>query len=163
MYTKMKRKKKLTHSLIKSFAFALAGIGTAYLRERNFRIHLACGLIAVYAGFLFNLNRTQWIALTLTIGLVLFSELVNTALEHLVDSFCKEENENARIIKDIAASAVLVSSVAALVVGALIFWQPDRFGEVWQKITDAPFISILILCASLLVVCLPKQSGKSAE
>ena len=160
MYMKMRRKKKQTHSLAKSFAFALAGIGTAYLRERNFRIHLACGMLAVYAGFLFTLTRTQWMALTLTIGLVLFSELVNTALEYLADSFCNEENESVRIIKDIAASAVLVSSVAAFVVGALIFWQPGRFLEVWQRTTAAPLLTALIVCASFLIIFLPNQGGE---
>jgi diacylglycerol kinase len=108
-------------NVLKSFSYALCGIRTALHYEANMRIHTVCAILAVSYGLWIKLSATEWIALSLTISLVLFAELINTALEANVDLVTKEHRPEAKLAKDVAAGAVLITSVNALVVGWLLF------------------------------------------
>ena len=153
---------KKSQRLFKSFACALAGLGTAYLRERNFRRHLACAALVIYGGFLFEFEKTQWIAVIPVVGLVLLGELVNTAIEHMTDFFCTECSDIARAVKDIAAGGVLICAIAAAAVGIILFWQPERFPDVTDKVVSAPLIPALVLCGLVLIVLVPDWVGVGA-
>jgi len=143
-----------------SFVCALAGLGAAYLGERNFRRHLSCAVLVIYGGFLFGFESGQWIAVALTIGVVLFAELINTALERMTDFFCAEQSDIARAVKDISAGGVLVCAVSAAVVGAVLLWQPERFPEIIDQMIAAPLIPALVASAAFLIVRLPDRMGK---
>lgn len=85
------------------------------------RIHAAAGAIVTAAGFLFTLSRIEWTVLVLTIAGVMAAEMVNTAIEAVVDLVTEDVHPLAKAAKDIAAGAVLVTAAAAVVVGVLLF------------------------------------------
>lgn len=106
---------------LKSFVYAGKGIVKFAGREHNAWIHCAFVCIVTCAGFYFRITQQQWIAVVLCFALVLTAEAFNTAIEKLVDKGSTEKNSLAADIKDIAAGAVLISAIAAAVVGLLIF------------------------------------------
>jgi diacylglycerol kinase len=106
---------------LRSFIYAARGIFLVFRYENNTRVHLAAGLAAIILGIVLEISRLEWIAVIMQIGLVWTAEIVNTALEKLVDMISPEFNPKAGVIKDMAAGAVLVTSVMALLVGILIF------------------------------------------
>lgn len=105
---------------IKSFQFAIQGIRLSFLGV-NFKIQLVCMLCAIGMGFLFSISSGEWLAIILVSGLVLMAETFNSSLETLVDLVSPNYNEKAGQVKDLAAGAVLILSIAALVVGFIIF------------------------------------------
>lgn len=109
-------------SLLISFKYAWAGVSYAFQTQRNFRVHVFVGTFAIGSGFLLHLSAVEMAVVGLTIGAVLAMELLNTALESVVDLTVKQSyHELAKIAKDCAAAAVLVSSLAAVcVAGSLL-------------------------------------------
>jgi diacylglycerol kinase (ATP) len=110
------------HSLIKSFKFAFEGISAAFRKGRNFRIQSFSGVIAIILGVLLKISASEWLDLFLIISLVLILELVNTAVEEIVDLVSPQIQEKAKIAKDVSAAAVLVASVGAVCIGFAIFF-----------------------------------------
>ncbi len=111
----------IAHSTAKSFWFAFEGIKTAFTREPNFKIHTALGAAALILGAILKFSRVEWLILLFTITLVLILELINTALEAIVDLVSPEIKEEAKVAKDVSAAAVLIASIAATVVGLVLF------------------------------------------
>jgi diacylglycerol kinase len=107
--------------LIKSFGYAISGIAYAAKTQLNFKIHLAALIIVGLAGWYFHLSASEWLCVILAAGLVLVAELLNTAIEILVDLVSPGFNAQAGKVKDVAAGAVLVAACIAVVVGAIIF------------------------------------------
>ena len=104
-----------------SFGYALQGIGAAIRRERNFKVMLAMGAAAVVAGFALRLDAMSWVAVVLMIGLVLCAELLNTAIESVVDLASPDIHPLAKYAKDLAADAVLALSACVGVAGLVIY------------------------------------------
>lgn len=118
-------------SLIKSFQFALNGILYCIRNERNIRIHLTVMLyVFVLSGF-FRLSHTEWILIILTVALVVAMEIINTAIETIVNLLSPNYDQLAKIAKDAAAGGVLVSAIAAVAVGILIFWDIEAFQRIY--------------------------------
>ncbi|GBR75740.1 diacylglycerol kinase [Candidatus Termititenax persephonae] len=107
--------------LVLSFVYALRGIGRAVKYEANMRVHLVAGALALVGAAFLKIMPYEWLILFLTITLVIFAELINTALEANVDLVTKESRPEARLAKDVAAGAVLFASANAVVVGLVIF------------------------------------------
>ncbi len=109
-------------NLLISFKYAWCGISYAFQTQRNFRIHVGVGALAIGLGIFLHLPPVEMAVIGITSGLVLVMELLNTAIESVVDLTVKQTyHELARIAKDCAAGAVLVSAmVAVLVAGALL-------------------------------------------
>ena len=112
--------KSYFHSRLASFRYAFAGIGRL-LKETNFRIHLIIAALTVVAGMLCRLSILEWCAIFICFGLVLSAEGLNTAIEILADRVCSSKDESIKLVKDVAAGAVLISAIVAFVVGVLIF------------------------------------------
>lgn len=112
----MKNKK-----LINSFKYAFKGIGSSLKSERNMKIHFAMMVLVIMAGILLNISMWEWIICFILFGLVISLEMVNTAIEIVVDMVSPEYNLKAGHVKDIAAGAVLVNAIVAFIVGLLIF------------------------------------------
>ena len=111
--------------LFSSFRYAWAGIVYAVRTQRNFRIHLAIGLVALCLGVRLNIQPIEAAVVTITISAVLVMELMNTALESVVDlTVGQTYHELAKIAKDCAAGAVLISAIAALLVAGFIYLPP---------------------------------------
>ena len=104
-----------------SFLNSVTGLKEIFKTQRNARIILIVAIVAVILGFIFQVTLLEMAILILTIGLVLVSEVFNTMTEEILDIISPHYNHKARIIKDIAAGAVLVSCLMSLAVGALIF------------------------------------------
>ena len=112
---------KTINRFLKSFSYAFQGLVYTIKTQGNFQFHLfAATIVALFALFL-HVSKTEWLVLILCIGLVLFAELVNTALEALVDLVSPEFNPLAKIVKDAAAAAVLILAIAAAIIGFIIF------------------------------------------
>ena len=105
---------------VTSFRHAFRGIYDFIALGANAKIQLFATAVVIVAGLVLRLTWNEWIAITLCIGFVLTSEAMNTALEELADEVSEERKERIRRVKDIAAGAVLISSIAAAVVAALI-------------------------------------------
>ncbi len=102
-------------NLFISFKFAWTGISYAFQTQRNFRIHVIVGLFAIGLGMSLKLNSVEMAIVGLTIGAVLAMELLNTAIESVVDLTVKQSyHELAKIAKDCSAAAVLISALAAI-------------------------------------------------
>lgn len=106
---------------MKSFLFAFKGLAYAFKTQLNFRIHCFFTVAAVVLGLYAQLNFSEWLWISLAIALVLILELINTAIEVLVDLISPEQNLKAGLIKDLSTAAVLVAGLFALMVGLIIF------------------------------------------
>jgi undecaprenol kinase len=111
------------HSLAAAFGYAFAGLRAAWRTQRNVRVHALVALIVVAAGIALRLPLASWALVALAIGLVLAAELLNTALEGVVDLVSPDDHPLAKRAKDVAAAGVLVASLAAAAVGAFVFWE----------------------------------------
>jgi diacylglycerol kinase len=118
-----------SRNIIESFRFAFSGLWYALRTQRNTRIHLIIAAGVVALGLWMGLSLTQWAVLTLTIGFVLVSEMLNTVAETLVDLVSPGYHPLAKTVKDVTAGAVLLSAVISVVVGLLVLGPP-----LWRKI-----------------------------
>lgn len=109
---------------IKSFGYALHGIGLLFKGEVNIRIHLVAAVVAVLLGIILRLTRNEWLAVILSISCVIAAEFINTSIERLTDLVSPDFNIEAGKVKDLAAAAVLIISIGALVVGIIVFLPP---------------------------------------
>ncbi len=108
-------------SFKKSIGYCLNGLSYAISNEKNLKREIALGIIALIAGVLLKISKTEFLIVIVMISLVLTTEIINTAIERCVDLYTTKYNEMARIAKDVSAGAVLVMAFFALVVGIIIF------------------------------------------
>ena len=104
-----------------SFGFALSGIVHAFRDNRNIRVHTIIAILVLLASFLLGLTKFEKIILLLAVVLVIASEMINTAIEEMVNLITNEHKEEAKAAKDVAAGMVLVSVIGAIIVGLVIF------------------------------------------
>lgn len=102
-------------------SFALAGLKTAFISERNFRIHIYMMFIVTGLGYFLHITKWEWMILILVISAVIFAELVNSVVERMIDYIKPEIHPEAKMIKDMAAGAVLVTAIASVLIGCIIF------------------------------------------
>ncbi|MBD8069189.1 diacylglycerol kinase family protein [Bacillus sp. PS06] len=105
-----------------SFSYAINGLKNAIIKERNLQIHLVIAVVVIIVGICFKLSLLDWAILTIVIGGMIVLELINTAIERLVDLVTMEYHPLAKIVKDISAAAVFVFAIIAVIVGILIFY-----------------------------------------
>lgn len=107
--------------LLKSFKYAFEGIFTGIKEEQNMKVHIVIMILVIIFGIMLKISTIEWIICIVLFGLVISMELINTAIENTVDLVTKEKNEQAKIAKDVAAGAVLVSAIASAIIGLIIF------------------------------------------
>ena len=105
----------------KGFYFAFNGIKHSFKTQLNFKVHTFLAFLAVLLGYLLQITTDEWLWICAAISLVFIAELINTALETLVDLVSPEINPKAGLIKDISAAAVLIAAIFAFLVGCFIF------------------------------------------
>lgn len=108
-------------TFIRSFGYAIEGFRTAVATERNIKVQLLVGVLAIVAGVVLKIDALSWVLVLLCIGLVLFAELVNTSIEAIVDLATQDFHPLAKRAKDIAAASVFTLSITAAVVGIIVF------------------------------------------
>ena len=109
--------KKFFHS----FTYPIKGLKYAYRNEQNLAFDVGMALVVSIAAVIFKLSGIEWAILMLTMGLVISCELINTAIEAVVDLVTEEYHPLAKVAKDTAAAAVFVFAIIAIIVGLIIF------------------------------------------
>lgn len=106
---------------IESFLAAARGILFAAKHERHFRFHLFAAIVVCFAGYYFEINALQWLAIIICIAMVTVTEIFNSSIEKLTDMVSPEYNKQAGLVKDLAAGGVLICAIISAIVGGLIF------------------------------------------
>jgi undecaprenol kinase/diacylglycerol kinase (ATP) len=106
---------------IKGFGYAFSGVAYAFKTQLNFKFHVAALLLTVLAGWYFKLSVNEWLWIVVASAIVLITELINTAIEVLVDLVSPDYNPKAKIIKDVAAASVLMAAIGSAIIGLIIF------------------------------------------
>jgi len=114
---------KKARTLAESFFYAISGILYAFKTQRNIKIHFMVAILIIIISVLLKLNTIELLIVFLTIAMVLTAEMINTAIEAVVDMFTHEYHLLARVAKNVAAGAVLISALNAVIVGYLIFYK----------------------------------------
>ena len=109
------------NTLSTSFGYAIDGVIYAFWRERNMKIHLLAAIAVVIAGIYLGINRLEWGLLSFTVALVIITEVINTAIEKTVDLVTDQYHPLAKLAKNMAAGAVLLSAINALIMAYIIF------------------------------------------
>lgn len=117
-------------TLWESFGFAFAGLRYAWRTQRNLRIHAAIAAAVAVLAVLFRFDALRWAILILTIAMVWAAELLNTALEAIVDLASPSPHPLARIAKDVSAGMVLLCAMASILIGMALFGPP-----LWALVT----------------------------
>lgn len=140
----------------RSFHYALAGIVYCVRTQPNFRIHLIVAALVMMATLLLRLDRLYVIAIVLAIAFVLTLELLNTAIEAIVDLVSPQIHPLAKVAKDAAAGAVFLGTVAAVIVGYLAFYQGIQQGgtRVYDAVAQVPANVVLVMLTVALIASL---------
>lgn len=106
---------------MRSFKHAISGLVAGAKDEKNLKFHIFAAVSVTLLGIVFNITKEEWLVILLVIGLVICLELVNTAVEEIVDSFTQNQHPGAKKAKDVCAGAVLLASIISVVIGLVIF------------------------------------------
>ena len=104
-----------------SFRFAFAGLAAFVRSEHNAWIHLAAALAVIALGFTVQISSGEWISVIICMALVFTAEILNTAIEKIMDHLSPKRHPAVKLIKDMAAGAVLIAATAAVVIALIIF------------------------------------------
>ena len=116
-----KLKEKGFKRLINSFRYAIEGIIYAFKYEQNIIVHTVVMFLVIVLGFIVKISYFEWLVCLILFGLVIATEMINTAIEATVDLACKKKDPLAKIAKDTASGAVLIFAFTSVVTGLLIF------------------------------------------
>jgi diacylglycerol kinase (ATP) len=142
-------------TLLDSFNYAFEGIIHVLRTQRNLRIHFIAAVLVFAAAIAVGVTRLQLIALVIAIAFVLVAEMLNTAIEGVIDVSTTSFDPNAKLAKDIAAGAVLIASITAIAVGFLVFSSAvgQRSTHVLDRVHDAPAdITLVVLVLVVIAV-----------
>lgn len=120
-----------SQNLLEGFGHAFAGLWYALRTQRNMRVHLVIAIGVMALGLWLKVTPVEGALLTLTIGLVLMSEMTNTMVEKLVDLVNPGYHPLAKVVKDVMAGAVLLTAIISVIVGLLILGPPLWGKLVW--------------------------------
>lgn len=107
-------------TLIKSFGYAFEGVRLGLSVDQNLRIHSVVGMTAIILALFLKLPKSEFFLVVLAVFFVWFAELVNTAIEEMTNLIIQEHRREAKIAKDVAAAAVLLSAVFAFIIGLVV-------------------------------------------
>jgi len=128
-----------------SFKYAINGIKHAVMGERNMRIHICVAIYVYIFSFFYSFSIIEYCILTILIAGVITLELINTAIEHIVDNPLPEKFYIAGKAKDVIAGAVLIFSIGAAICGVLLFWDTTILLNIFNFFTQHSLYLILLL------------------
>lgn len=137
-------------SLINSFKYAFNGLGFVIYNERNMRIHICTALYVTYFSKFYNFSDDKYILLFLTIGMLLFAEITNTAIEFVVNLQSRKFNIYAKIAKDVSAGAVLTCAFISFIIGYILFFDINIFKQVIMYFRGN-IVSLFLLIVSFIL------------
>lgn len=152
-------------ALLKAFFYAFSGIFTAIKTQRNFRIHTVAAIYVFSASLFYNFSNLDYAVLILICVLILSLELINTALENVVDICSPKYNKLAKAAKDCVAGAVLISAIGAIFIGICFFGNMDVIKSIFfyygNHIPAFIFLLISIVIAVIFIIYpFDKMKGK---
>ncbi|MCX7917743.1 MAG: diacylglycerol kinase [bacterium] len=157
-------KNKKNYNLIESFNSALNGLLIVIKRERNFKIHLIIAVIVILLSLFLHIPFTEILIILIFISMVMISEIINTGIEILSENIVEKEHNIIKIVKDICASAVLISSLFAFIGGYLIFIRffPEGFRNIFEHIAQSSwyYTFFILLIVSFFTLLLKILTGK---
>lgn len=106
---------------VKSFGYAIEGIFYSFKTGRNFKIQVAIGAVAVILGIIYSISISEWLIIIFVSSAVLAAEAINTAIEETCNLLQPETHPHAKLAKHCAAGGVLILSIAAAIIGLVIF------------------------------------------
>lgn len=106
---------------IKSFKYAFNGLKLFFVNDHNGRIHLLAAIVAIGLSFYLKISGSEWIAILSVISAVFVAEILNSAIEKLADVVSLDYHPKIKVVKDLAAAAVLVAAFLAVAVGLIVF------------------------------------------
>ena len=131
MKASKKRKLKVkTKKLVNSFKYAIQGFISSFKTERNMKIHIFIMCLVILAGWWLKISKTEWIICIILFGIVISSEIVNTAIETVVNMITTYKNPEAKLAKDLSAASVLVIAIVSAIIGLIIFL--PKILQVWK-------------------------------
>ena len=153
--------------LFNSFSYALSGVIYCIKNERNFRIHLVAALYLLYFSKFYAFSKAEFNTLLITIMLVLFAEITNTAIETAVNILSPQYHRLAKISKDVAAAAVLCCAVISVIVGINLFWNTEIIKQIiaalFANIYTTIIFIIFIILSLVFIFSFPEDSSKWHE
>ena len=135
---------------IRSFKCAIIGILHCIKNERHMRIHTCIAIYVLLFSSFFDLSIEKYCILLLTISSVFAAEMVNTVAEELTDLSAEDYNPMAKVAKDIAAGAVLICAVFAIFIGVLLFWNINKYIEIYYFFIKRPLYLILLFVSVII-------------
>ncbi|MCM8828469.1 MAG: diacylglycerol kinase [Candidatus Omnitrophica bacterium] len=152
--------------IVESFTNSFRGLFYSLKNERNLRIHFGIGCVVILCGIFFKLPFVDFLVLVLVVSMVIVAEILNTAIEMFSDMFFNQYHIQIRKIKDVAASAVLVSTITSVIIGYLLFarYFPPSFRNAFENLAESPwhFTFIVLFFISFLYVMLKSLIRKQA-
>lgn len=145
-------------TLMDAFNNAIEGILYTFKHERNMKIHYLCAILVLVGSLFFEISRTEMIILIILIGQVVMFEMVNTAIEKAIDGITTEIHPLLKVAKDVAAGAVLISSMIAVICGYLLFsdkivaTSDTVFHAIRTNTTHSGVISITLVLIGVVVL-----------
>lgn len=121
MASQDRNKKGYRGSFTRSFFYALAGLLFVLRTERNIKVHVTIAILMIALSLYLNITKLEWLVLFLVIGGMLVIEIMNTAIENVVDLVTEDFHPLAKIAKDVAASAALVFACISVIIGVILF------------------------------------------
>lgn len=131
----------------RAFTYAWQGIVYAVKTQRNLRFHMTAAVYVTAFSFFYGLTRGEYVLLMLTFSSVISAELINTAVEAAVDLCSPEHHRLAKIAKDAAAGAVLVTAIFAVIIGVLLFGDIAVIKEILKYYGSHPLALAGLICS----------------
>lgn len=151
---------KKVKKLVDSFNYAIEGLIYTVRTQRNMRIHMIAALLVLSGCFFYDLTKMELLVITITITMVLVGEMINTAIEFAIDATTNYYHPLAKLAKNVAAGAVLVTAINSVLVGYIIFWDrlmPFTFIVIKKIKNSEPYMIFL----SLVIVSLATVIAKA--
>lgn len=167
---KEEKKELSNHSFIDAWKNAFNGIIYATTTQKNIQKQLIIAVIVVIVSLFFNLNRAEFLCFLFTIVLIIFAEMVNTAIETVVDLYVDVYHPKAKIAKDVAAGGVVITAINAIIVGYFLFF--DKIADIGltflKNVTTNPMhlvfaIMIMSIIAVLALIAYARTRKQDEE
>ncbi len=145
--------------MVDSFNHAINGIINTVRTERNMKIHLVAAILVMIACFFFDISKVEFLILVVTISMVMAAEVVNTAIEAVVDMSTNYYHPLAKIAKNAAAGAVLITAINALIVGYVVFWDKlsnTSYVLIHKVKNSQPYTVLIVLVIVTLATIITK-------
>ena len=146
----LEKLKGKNRSFLKAVGHAIDGVIVAFKTEKNLRIDYIIGLAILFLSLFFDFTKTEFACICLTIGFVIFAEMINSAVEYVVDLATDKFDKRAKAAKDIAAGGVLISSFVAVIVAYFLF--SDKIYLATNSVIENIFNSTIYIVFTIIFV-----------